>query len=100
MKDEDSQMLQNDLYKLYIWADEKNLTVSESSNIMQRCGIRQEIKTTTTNKSYDDTNIVGKEQVKDLAIMDKWESMLLYRNNHRYNYFSICQCLTNGFVII
>ena len=34
-----------------------------------RYGKEQEIKFATTNKSYDDSNIDDKEQVRDLCIM-------------------------------
>ena len=36
---------------------------------LQRFGKEQEIKSATTYKSYDDSNIDNKEQVRDLGIM-------------------------------
>ena len=46
------------------------------------------------------TAIVNCDAYNKFPLMDKWENMLyIYRNNHRYNYLSICQCVMNDFVI-
>ena len=57
--------LQNYLEKLYIWADTNNATKFE----LLRYGKKQEIKTATTYKTYNYTNIDSKEQDRDLSIM-------------------------------
>ena len=67
--EEDTQMLQNDLHKLYKWADTNNMKFNANKFEPLRYGKEQEIKSGTTNKSYDDSNINGKEQVRDLGIM-------------------------------
>ena len=70
IKDEgDSQMLQNDLHKQYIWADINNVKFNANKFELLRFGKEQEIKSATTYKSYDDLNIDDKEQVRDLFIM-------------------------------
>ena len=67
--EEDTQMLQNDLHKLYIWADTNNMKFNANKFELLQYGKEQEIKTTTIYKSYDDSNIDSKEQVRDLGIM-------------------------------
>ena len=62
-------MLQNDLHKLYKWADTNNMKFNANKFELLRYGKEQEIKSTTTYKSYDDSNIDDKEQVRDLGIM-------------------------------
>ena len=67
--EEDTQMLQNDLHKLYKWADTNNMKFNASKFELLRYGKELEIKSATTYKSYDDSNIDDKEQVRDLGIM-------------------------------
>ena len=67
--EEDTQMLQNDLNKLYKWADTNNMKYNTNKFALLRYGKEQEIKSATTYKSYDDSNIDDKEQVRDLGIM-------------------------------
>ena len=63
-------MLQNDLHKLYKWADTNNMKKFNANKFeLLRYGKEQEIKSTTAYKSYDDSNIDDKEQVRDLGIM-------------------------------
>ena len=64
---EDTQMLQNDLYKLYKWADTNNIKFNANKFELLRYGKEQEIKSATTYKSYNDSNIDDKEQVRDLS---------------------------------
>ena len=49
--EEDTQMLQNDLLKLYKWADTKNMKFNANKFELQRYGKEQEIKSATTYKS-------------------------------------------------
>ena len=67
--EEDTQMLQNDLHKLYKWAYRNNMKFNANKFELLRYGKEQEIKSATTYKSYDNSNIDGKEQVRDLGIM-------------------------------
>ena len=67
--EEDTQMIQNDLHKLYKWADTNNMKFGANKFELLRYGKEQEIKSATTYKSYDDSNIDDKEQVRDLGIM-------------------------------
>ena len=62
-------MLQNDLHKLYKWADTNNMKFNSNKFELLRYVKEQEIKSATTNKWYDDSNIDDKEQVRDL----QWE---------------------------
>ena len=62
-------MLQNDLHKQYKWADTNNRKFNANKFEFLRYGKEQEIKSATTYKSYDDSNIADKEQVRDLGIM-------------------------------
>ena len=62
-------MLQNDLHKLYKWADTNNMKFNANKFELLRFGKEQEIKSATTYKSYDDSNIDDKEQVRELFIM-------------------------------
>ena len=64
---EDAQMLQNDLYKLYKWAGTNNIKFNANKFELLRYGKEQEIKSATTYKSYNDSNIDDKEQVRDLS---------------------------------
>ena len=59
----------NDLHKLYKWADTNNMKFNANKFELLRCGKEQEIKSATTYKSYDDSNIDDIEQVRDLGIM-------------------------------
>ena len=67
--EEDTQMLQNDLQKLYKWADTNNTEFNANKLELLQYRKEQEIKSATTYKSYDDSNIDDKEQVRDLGIM-------------------------------
>ena len=67
--EEDTQMSQNDLHKLYKLADTNNMKFNACKFELLRYGKEQEIKSATINKSYDDSNIDDKEQVRDLGIM-------------------------------
>ena len=67
--EEDTQMLQNDLHKLYTGADTNNMKFNANKFELLRYGKEQEIKSATTYISYDDSNIDNKEQVRDLGIM-------------------------------
>ena len=69
IKDEDTQKLQSDLHKLYKWADTNNMKFNANKFKLLRYGKEQEIKSATTYKSYNDSNIDDKEQVRDLGIM-------------------------------
>ena len=62
-------MLQNNLHKLYKWADTNNMKFNANKFELLRYGKEQETKSATTYKSYDDSNIDNKEQVRDLGIM-------------------------------
>ena len=53
--EEDTQMLQNDLHKLNKWADTNNMKFNANKFELLRYGKEQEIKSTTTYKSYDTT---------------------------------------------
>ena len=68
-EEEDTQMLQNDLNKLYKWANTNNMKFNANIFELLRYGKEQEIKSATTYKSYDDSNIDDKEKVRDLGIM-------------------------------
>ena len=65
----DTQMLQNDLHKLYKWADTNNMKFNTNKFELLRYSKEQEIKSATTYKSYNDSNIDDKEQVTDQGIM-------------------------------
>ena len=70
IKDEaDTQMLQNDLHTLYKWADTNNMKFNADKFKLLRYGREQEIKSATTYKSYDNSNMDHKDQVRDLGIM-------------------------------
>ena len=62
-------MLQNDLHKLYKLADTNDMKFNANKFELLRYGKEQEIKSATTYKSYDDSKIDDKEQVRDLGIM-------------------------------
>ena len=62
-------MLQNDLHKLFKWADTNNMKFNANKFELLRYEKEQEIKSATTYNSYDDSNIDHKEQVRDLIIM-------------------------------
>ena len=62
-------MLQSDLHKLYKWADTNNMKFNAGMLKLLQYGKEQEIKSATTYKSYDDSNIDNKERVSDLGIM-------------------------------
>ena len=49
--------------------DTNNMNFNANKFELQRYGKEQEIKSATTYKSYDDSNIDNKEQVRDLGIM-------------------------------
>ena len=56
-------MLQNNLLKLYKWADSNNMKFNANKFELLQYGKEQETKSATTNKSYDNSNIDDKEQV-------------------------------------
>ena len=62
-------MLQNDLNKLNKWADTNNMKFNANTFELLRYGKEQELKSATTYKSYYDSNIDDKEQVRDPRIM-------------------------------
>ena len=62
-------MLQNDLHKLDKWADINNMKFNANKFELLRYVKEQEIKSATTYKWYDDSNIDDKEQVRDLGKM-------------------------------
>ena len=62
-------MQQNDLHKLCEWVDTNNMKFNSNKFELLRYGKEQEIKSATTYKSYDDSNIDNKEQVRDIGIM-------------------------------
>ena len=62
-------MLQNYLHKLYKWADTNNMKFNANKFELLQYGKEQETKSAPTYKSYDDSNIDDKEQVRDLGIM-------------------------------
>ena len=66
--EEDTHMLQNDLHKLCKSAYTNNMKFNANKFELLGYG-KQEIKSATTCKSYDDSNIDDKEQVRDLCIM-------------------------------
>ena len=55
--------------KLYRLADTNNIKFNANKFELLRYGKEQEIKSPTTYKSYDDSNIDDKEQVRDLSKM-------------------------------
>ena len=59
----------NDLHKLYKWEDTNNMKFNANKFEPLRYGKEQEIKSATTYKSHDDSNIDDIEQVRDLGIM-------------------------------
>ena len=63
---------------IYKWVDTNNMKLNANKFQLLRCGKEQEIKTTTTYKSYSDSNIDGIEQVKDLVIMISNTATLLF----------------------
>ena len=67
--EEDTQMQQNNLHKLYKWADTNNMKFNANKFELLRYGQEQEIKSATTYKLYDYSNIDDKEQVRDLGVM-------------------------------
>ena len=62
-------MLQNDLHKLYKWADANKMKFNANKFELLQYGKEQEIKSATTYKSYNDSNIGNKEHDRDLRIM-------------------------------
>ena len=62
-------MLQSDLRKLYKLADAHNMKFNTNKFELLRYGKEQEIKSATTYKLYDDSNIDNKEQIGYLGIM-------------------------------
>ena len=51
--EEDTQMLQNNLHKLYKWTDINNMKFTANKFELLRCGKKQEKKSATTYKSYN-----------------------------------------------
>ena len=58
-------MLQDDLRTVYKWADTNNMKFNANKFELLRHGKEQEIKSSTTYKSYDNSNIDDKEQIRD-----------------------------------
>ena len=54
---------------VYKWANTNNMKFNAKKFELLRYGKEQEIKSATTYKSYDDSNIDDKQQVSDLGIM-------------------------------
>ena len=54
-------MLQNYIHQLCKWADTNNMKLNANKFELLRYGKEQEIKSATTYKSYDDSNIDDKE---------------------------------------
>ena len=73
-------MLQNDLHRLYKWADTNNVKFNANKFELLRYGKEQEIKSAATYKLYDDSNIDDKEQVRDLCIMMSNTATVTLRN--------------------
>ena len=64
IKDEDDiQLLQNDLHKLYKWAVANNMKFNATKLELLQYGKEQEIKSSTIYKSYDDSNIDDKSEI-------------------------------------
>ena len=53
-------MAQNYVHKLYKWADKNNMKFNANKFELLQYGKEQEIKSATTYKSYDDSNIDDK----------------------------------------
>ena len=62
-------MPQNYFHKLYKLADIITMEFNANKFELLRYGKEQKIKSATAYKSYDDSNIDDKEQVRDLGIM-------------------------------
>ena len=62
-------MLQNHLHKLYKLADTNNKKFNANKFELLWYGKEREIKSATTYKSYDNSNIDDNEQVSDLGLM-------------------------------
>ena len=62
-------MLQKDLHNLYKLADTNNIKFNTNKFKLLRYGTEDEIKSATTYKLHEDSNIYDKEQVRDLGIM-------------------------------
>ena len=54
---------------MYKWADANNMKFDAKKFELLQYGKQQEIKSATTYKSYDDSNIDDKKEVSDLRIM-------------------------------
>ena len=67
--EEDTQMLQMDLHRLYKWANANNMKFNAIKFELLPYEKEQEIKSATTYKLYDYLNIDDKEQIRDLGIM-------------------------------
>ena len=55
-------MLQNYLHNLYKWADTNNMKLNANKFELLQYGKEQDIKSTTTYKSYDDSNTTTKNK--------------------------------------
>ena len=62
-------MLQNYLHKLYKLGDTNNMKFNANKFEFLRYGKEQGIKSATTYKSYDNSDIDDKEQIRDLGTM-------------------------------
>ena len=54
---------------MYKWSDTNNIKFNDTKFELLQYRKEQEIKSATTNKSYDNSNIDDQEQVRDLSIM-------------------------------
>ena len=82
IKDEDTEMLQNDLHELYIWANTNKMKFNKSKFELRRYGKKRQIITATICKSYDDSNIDSKVHVEDLRkVMSNTDTFTLHIRN-------------------
>ena len=73
-------MLEYYLHKLCKWPDTNNMKFIAIKFELLLYGKELEIKSVTTYKSHDDSNVNDKEQVSDLAIMTNTATFTLIRN--------------------
>ena len=67
--EEDVEKLQQDLNKIYSWAEENNMLFNNGKFEMLRYGPDEEIKNSTFYLSANDEIIEEKEQLRDLGII-------------------------------
>ena len=66
--EEDAIQLQEDLKKVYLWAQQNNMSFNENKFELLRYGLNQQIKTVTKYYGPDGSNIPEKTHVKDLDV--------------------------------